>query len=244
MATVTCPACGEVLSAELSACPKCGLARSHPPTPKKKSLGCLPILAIICLAVFGCTALIVAVPRPPRTETAAAPAKATAAAATDDLAEAPVVVPTKDATSEMWASFGDYGPKLAALMKRSNDIMALAVAGAVVANPQQRGQLYTMMEQGARGQATIARESSQVKVHASGNDVKSAIGLLARDREEWLNKAKEALDKPSASTESAAGRARAKAEQSMVVLTNELKALCDRMKSEQSECGEAIGWPS
>lgn len=191
-------------------------------------IGCLGLIGFIFLVMIIGSLLSPSANRTP----ASAPAPRNTAAATK-------VAVSK--VNQQWGEFLVYAPRFGDILKRSDEVNRVHAQGAGLASAATVVQFYQLTDQAARSQGVLKLESIRIKVPSEGEDFKDSVFDTLRQREDAMNKLKEALNRPGVAGTAAYQEAKTAVDRSTVRTVLRLIALCEKMEATTDECFTSSG---
>jgi hypothetical protein len=153
----------------------------------------------------------------------------------------PTVLPVPTADPRR-AAFAGYAQKLTSALGRSDQAnKEHAAAAANVPRTMTVVQFYSLTNQMAALHGTLAREVASTNVPAEARDFRDSVFAALKSREDTMNKAKEALDKPGVANQSAYEEAKKKSDGLTLQAVGSMFKLCSSIGISIEDCNKESG---
>lgn len=222
------------------------LAMPKTEQPVSQTSGILPTQTVVVAAVAPTTepksvpptqAPATAVPKP----TAAPPTPVPPVAVPPTAVPEPTAVPAPTVDPRR-AAFPSYAQKLTTALNRSDQAnKEHAAAAGNVPRSMTVVQFYSLTNQMAALNGTLAGEVVSTNVPTEARDFRDSVFAALKSREEMMNKAKDALDKPGVANQSAYEDAKKKADGTTLQAVGAMFKLCSSIGIALEDCNKESG---
>jgi hypothetical protein len=141
-----------------------------------------------------------------------------------------------------WEEFARYGPALATILNRADEINRLHAAGAAIVTPATIVTFYQITDRAEQSYGALRLQAGRVQVPREGTDFKNSVILALGEREDAMKKLKDALNRPGVGASAEYATAKRDVDRSTLNLVTKLFTLCNGMGATPDECTGLLGW--